>query len=692
MFEFILSLIAVFFLLFISVYTIIKSRSSRNVYLSLTTLLLAAIEISDYITLHMSHNPISLKSAEIFLEALLPMTFILFSLSYARRDSIRSLSVYWRVFILSTLCFPVSVLVFPASDFFFSPDILTERMLFLGTAGYWFYMGMILYCTVALVNLEMTFSAASKPEKENMKFEFIGMSSILAVLIFYFSQGLLYRSINMNLVPIRSGVFIVASSLLVYSKLFGENGTRVVISRYIVYKSVTLTLIGSYLLVLGLIGEGMKYFNISFSRDLTIFLAFATGILMLFILLSSRLRRRAKVFINKNFFKQKHDYRNAWLNFTGRLASCRSFAEVQNTILNVYRGTFGLKGASLYLIDRKTKRYALSADQMMASEAPELSADAGLISYFASRQRVFNPYDGEYVPTEEEVSFIDKLKPCLIVPLIGNGAVEGFVTFGEQLAPEEFVYEDYDLMKTVAKQAALSIINCRLSEEITETREIAAVGRISSFVAHDLKNLATTFALTLHNAEEYIQDAEFQNDMIMTMKNTLDKINSLIQRLRSIRGKETLNKELADIDLMAKNTVNEVIKLKENAMILYHGSTAASIVDTEEIKSVILNLILNALDSLDNDGVVEVETGTCEDTAFIRVKDNGCGMTQDFIDNHLFRPFRTTKEKGLGIGLYQCKQIIEAHGGRCEAESSIGKGSVFTVYLPWTKETMCTAR
>jgi signal transduction histidine kinase len=57
-------------------------------------------------------------------------------------------------------------------------------------------------------------------------------------------------------------------------------------------------------------------------------------------------------------------------------------------------------------------------------------------------------------------------------------------------------------------------------------------------------------------------------------------------------------------------------------------------------------------------------------------------MTEDFMKNHLFKPFRTTKETGLGIGLYQCRQIVEAHDGRLEVKSEIGKGSVFTICLP----------
>ena len=78
-------------------------------------------------------------------------------------------------------------------------------MLFLGDVGYWFYMGVMVYCILALMNIEATYSAASGGEKWRIKFEIIGIGSILAVLIFYYSQGLLYRSINMNLIPVDQG-------------------------------------------------------------------------------------------------------------------------------------------------------------------------------------------------------------------------------------------------------------------------------------------------------------------------------------------------------------------------------------------------------------------------------------------------------------------------------------------------------
>ena len=686
MFELTVSAIASVSLLTLSLYLFLKRKTAADVALSAVIFLFALIEIADQLSLNLQNNPLFFKRLALFLESMLPAFLMLFTLSHSRWRSVKSISFSWWALTAVALLFPVSALLFPVNDFFYSPDLQTEKLLFLGTVGYWFYMGVMIYCVIALIHLEAAFSVTSTSDRWRIKLEVIGVGSILAVMIFYFSQGLLYRSINMNLIPVRSGAFIVAAILVGYSRIFRGNGVRITVSRYVLYRSLSLILVGLYLLFLGLIGEGMRYLGASFSRDLAIFIAFTAGIIMLIILFSERLRRRAKVLINKHFYANKYDYRTEWLNFTTRLTSCRNIADVRDVILSTFRETFGLNGASLYLLDDNKKRYVQVANQSMYGEMTELKPSEALISYFRDRDRVLNPLDGEYMPDADETLFINRTGARLLVPLMNNGRIEGIVVFGEQLAEENFIYEDFDLMKTIAGHAALAMHNFRLSEELAETREVAAVAKISSFVIHDLKNHTTTLSLLLDNARDYLDDPEFQEDMIKSIRNTLTKMKDLIQRLKTVPEKQELNPVHTDINFLAEKTVCEVMKIKPDIKIEYDGTSAVSVVDAVEIRKVILNILLNAVEAVGEDGVISVETGSNGDMTYVRVEDNGCGMTEDFINNNLFKPFRTTKEKGLGIGLYQCRQIVDAHGGRIEANSVEGKGSVFTVYLPRTKE------
>ena len=106
------------------------------------------------------------------------------------------------------------------------------------------------------------------------------------------------------------------------------------------------------------------------------------------------------------------------------------------------------------------------------------------------------------------------------------------------------------------------------------------------------------------------------------------------------------------------------------------------VIDREQLQNVVTNLLLNARDAVGRGGQIRVETSQCDGRAVLSVADNGCGMSPEFVRDSLFRPFQTTKKKGLGIGMFQSKIIVEAHRGNIQVESEPGKGTKFGVMLP----------
>ena len=104
--------------------------------------------------------------------------------------------------------------------------------------------------------------------------------------------------------------------------------------------------------------------------------------------------------------------------------------------------------------------------------------------------------------------------------------------------------------------------------------------------------------------------------------------------------------------------------------------------DREQIQSVVTNLVLNARDALGSGGRIQVRTENRGERVVLSVVDNGCGMSQAFLKESLFRPFQSTKKKGLGIGLFQSRAIVQAHGGGMHVESEVGKGTTFIISLP----------
>jgi signal transduction histidine kinase len=105
-------------------------------------------------------------------------------------------------------------------------------------------------------------------------------------------------------------------------------------------------------------------------------------------------------------------------------------------------------------------------------------------------------------------------------------------------------------------------------------------------------------------------------------------------------------------------------------------------IDAEQIQKVLTNLVMNAKEAVNGNGVIEVATIHEENTVGFLVRDNGCGMSEEFIEKYLFRPFKTTKKKGLGIGLFHSQLIVEAHHGTFEVNSTVGTGTEFRVLLP----------
>jgi hypothetical protein len=680
--ELILSIIAAISLFALGIYAVRKQRTAANLALCLSTMLLAGIELFDQWSLRSAADFAMYRQVSLYLEAFLPGSLLLLAFTYGRRKPFDQMSNMRLGLLAALILFPLAIALLLGSDLYHAPDFQKERVLFLGRAGYWYYIGIMVSLIVSLASVEVTLSATHGITRNRMKFEAIGIMGLLAVLIFYYSQGLLYRTINMNLIPTRSSVVIIAVLLIGYSRAFRGSESRVSVSRHILYRSITILVVGIYLLVLGLVGEGMRYFGWTCGRDLTIILAFAGAILLMSILLSEKVRRRTKVYINKHFYaSNKHDYREEWIKLTSRFSLCAALSDVQESILTVFAETFGVAGASLYLQNREDRCYIRVSELDMPKSPVEIHISEELYNYFAQRERVLNLTDGEFVLSSSERSIFSQAGAWLVIPLISNNKVIGLALFREQIVPEMLIYDDFDLMKVLARQAAQAITNLKLLEEVMEMRALTAVSRISAFVIHDLKNLTTGLSLCVDNAEEYIGNPDFQKDAITTMRNTLFKMKDLMQRLKSIPEKAALDLKVKDIDSLSREVVAEFAKLRPKR-IVYKGAPVYSCVDGEEIKKVIVNIVQNALEASIEQGTVLVETRQENNHVCIQVSDTGGGMTDDFIKNYLFKPFRTTKKAGLGIGLYQCRQIVEAHDGKIEVRSEPGKGSVFTTCLP----------
>ncbi|MCF6178242.1 MAG: PEP-CTERM system histidine kinase PrsK [Geopsychrobacter sp.] len=652
--------------------------------LELSSALLAAgllanllIGIFDLLAVRQPQSLFLWRNAGLACEGLLPLIWFLFSLTFYRAGKLRDISVLQRFVLCGSLAFVFCSLFFSLENLYYSPDFAEEKILFLNQSAYLFYIGIMAYLTLAMVNLERTFSGLSQHQRWRVKLEIIGAGVVLAMSVVYYSQSLLYRSLDLSLLTARTLALILAVGLMAYSRLKRGQGTNIMLSRTVAFRSLVVLMVGLYLLTLGLLGEGIRYLGVPEQKTVFTVIGLFSAVMVLLLCLSESLRRKLKATLHRNFYRSKYDYRQQWHNFIRKTSATYSADHLELAILTQFCETFGVKGGSLYLQTKDSTGFSRAALCELGLQQENFNGSSRLVERLADKAEII-------VPTEHPAELLHEGDPPVVfhgvsafVPLRQETKLEGFIALGLPINESEvWSYEDFELMEMLASQSISAILNQQLSDELATNREMAAIGKVSTFVLHDLKNQASGLAMLTDNARDYLDDPEFQADMLETLDGTVAHMRGLISRLKNLKENSGLKFESSDLLAIAQAVIRQNGKQGKLT-----GRSVIAKVDVDEIYKVILNLVLNAQEADTEERAFEVEIGG-SDLAFIRVSDKGCGMTADFMRDRLFKPFETTKPDGTGIGLYQTRQVVEAHGGRIEVESKVGCGSTFTVWLP----------
>lgn len=239
---------------------------------------------------------------------------------------------------------------------------------------------------------------------------------------------------------------------------------------------------------------------------------------------------------------------------------------------------------------------------------------------------------------------------------------------------------------------SFNLMTDRLREQIAreaETRQFESFLRLSAMLTHDLKNAIASLSLLVRNMEHQFHREEFRADAMRSLTEATDKLRNLVSKLsepvRSMSGEFGLPRPT---DLIP--VIRRVLDTAAGPYSTHHKiearlpETLIASVDAERMEKVIENLVLNALEAMGAEaGTLTVEAGELSgDKVFFGVRDTGPGMSEEFQHRQLFRPFVTTKRKGVGLGLYTCREVVRAHGGEIEVESQKGVGTYFRVVLP----------
>jgi signal transduction histidine kinase len=224
-----------------------------------------------------------------------------------------------------------------------------------------------------------------------------------------------------------------------------------------------------------------------------------------------------------------------------------------------------------------------------------------------------------------------------------------------------------------------------------ESRQFASFMRISAMVSHDLKNAIAGLSMLVSNMEKQFHREEFRADAIESLREATEKLKRTVARLsepaKSLSGEYRIAARPTDLVEVIRRVldVNAEPTRPLYDIDVHLPEKLVATVEPERIENVVENLVINALEAMASKGGgrLTVEAGTMPgDLVFFSVEDTGVGMSEEFIKTRLFRPFSTTKNKGIGLGLFTCREIVETHGGRLEVNSIPNSGTRFRVVLP----------
>ena len=464
-------------------------------------------------------------------------------------------------------------------------------------------------------------------------------------------------------------------------------GHGVRLSRPAAFRGLALTAVAGWLALLALVSGLMTGAGGDFAgrAQVGVLAASIVGLCLLF--LSPRLRTLVRVWTVKHFFEHRYDYRAEWLRFTATLHRPEDGGlSLQARVVKAFADMVESGGGILIGRDR-TGHLAFTAEWPTAALKCDSSTDwATLGTWLASNERIvqFDEVRAGTAPDGEAAAIppalLDDDECWIAIPLDHLGELEGVVLLARPLITRALDWEDFDLLKVAGRQAASHLAEARRAEALAESGRFEEFHRRFAFMMHDVKNLASQMGVLARNAERHGDNPEFRVDMVETLKLSAERLAQLMQRLSQQEKIRVTNVEPVDLAAAARRIANA--KRSVHAVDVIDEGAARAQGDGETVEQLLVHLVQNAIDATQGGTPVRLRLGGDGERATIAVEDSGSGMSPDFVRNHLFRPFNSTKEGGFGIGAYQARKLAEAMGGTLSVDSREGAGTRFTLSLP----------
>jgi putative PEP-CTERM system histidine kinase len=499
------------------------------------------------------------------------------------------------------------------------------------------------------------------------------------------ADALLFRRVSLVLFDGRALATAIVAPLLAVAAARNRSswGVDIHVSRAAVFHSATLVASGIFLLGLVVAGETFRYIGgTAWGGVAEISLIFA-GLVTIAVLLTSRsTRSRLRGVLIDNFFSHRYDYRREWMRCIATLSAQEEYVALHTRVIRALAEVVDSPAGVLFLRERGEHVFQWAGSWNMAAASAPILPEHPLVAAFRDGNWIV-----EAAPFQFEMQQTGIANAWLVVPLNHNRRLIGLIVVARPRAEFKLDREVFDLLRVIGRQVATYVAEQRATEGLIEARQLHEYGKRFAFVAHDIKNVSSQLSLLLSNAETHLANPEFQRDMLATIRAAVQKIGALIKRLSVPEGEpgQTVlrpGERLAAITASIRRLRGAPIDLSDDGV-----AAGVSMAETA-FDAVVTHLLNNAIEAATAAAVggepepVRIVLRHEARHALIDIVDTGPGMAPEFVRDDLFRPFRTSKVEGSGIGAYQARELVRSAGGDLIVLSRPGEGTTMRLILP----------
>ena len=505
---------------------------------------------------------------------------------------------------------------------------------------------------------------------------------------------------NFNIEVFPFGFYLISGYVVIISYAIAKHrlmDINIVLKKGTTYVLLLLLLfVPSFLFIL--LSQKLFFLKISY-----LFSAIIVALLFLVSLFFYRIKPQTEKMVEQFLFKNRYDYRETLANFSKAMVSILDLQSLSRRIFETITQTMGVEKASLFLWNEEKAGYSLfeSKNINMSASPPHIPKDDPLPQYLQKMGEIIIREElakgANITPLKDVVNKMSLLEAEATIPFISKGQLVGMMNLGYKFTKDIYSHEDIELLSTLANQTAIAIENARLYEDLKRSKSyirradrLASLGTLTAGLAHEIRNPMVAIKTLTQLLPERLDDEEFRSQFLKIASGEVDRISSLVNELLDFARPSDPKWALEDINaildgmilLISTATKKKLITIIKN----YASNLPPAQIDREQIKQVILNMLLNAIDATPENGKITVKTRSFtkpggEPYVQIEFTDTGCGIPGEHIED-IFNPFFTTKNTGSGLGLSISNQIVQDHKGYIDVESQLEKGSSFFINLP----------